>query len=218
MNGIGYIYKITNKQDGKIYIGKSKTTVQGRWQGHLRDCAKYIQQNKNSSKLYNAMKKYGIDSFEIEQIDQCPYEELDDRERYWISKLDSRNPTVGYNICKGGECGPGGPRFANHRHSEETKQQMSLSRRGENNSNYGNHRVMPEEEKQKHANPGESNGMYGKKHSEESKELNRQAHLGLIWMTDGKSNVHIHPEAEWMYKSAGYCRGMTKNKKNITIK
>lgn len=217
MNGIGYIYKITNKQDGKIYVGKSKTTVQSRWHGHLRDYKKYIQQDKNTSKLYNAIRKYGIDSFEIEQIDQCSYRDLDEKERYWISKLNSRDPSVGYNICKGGECGPGGPRFAGHKHSEETKAQMSLSRRGENNSNYNHHRVMPEEEKQKHAHPGESNGMWGKKHSEETKELNRQAQIGRIWMTDRQSNVHIHPKDAWFYEKAGYHRGMTKNKKDLTI-
>lgn len=212
MNGIGYIYQITNKQDGKIYIGKSKTTVQGRWHGHLRDYQKYIQQDKTSSKLYNAIRKYGIDSFTVEQIDSCSYEELDERERYWIAKLTSRNPNIGYNICRGGECGPGGPHFAGHQHSEETKQQMSLSRRGENNANYGNHRIMPEEEKAKHAHLGASNGMYGKKHSEETKELNRQAQIGRIWMTNGSDRVHIHPEEEQLYAMAGYRRGMTIHK------
>lgn len=209
MNGIGYIYKITNIVDGKIYIGKSKYTVHSRWMGHLRCSKKYIEANKNSSKLYNAMKKYSVDKFTIEEIDSCPYDQLDDRERYWIQKLDSRNPKIGYNICRGGECGPGGPRFAGHQHSEETKQQMSLSRRGENNPNYGNHRVMPEEEKPKHACPGESNGMFGKRHSEETKQKDREKHLGKIWMTDGKKDVHIQPEGEQAYRLAGYRRGRT---------
>lgn len=70
MSGIGYIYKITNNQDGKIYVGKSKSTVQGRWKGHLRDYQRYIQQDRNSSKLYNAIRKYGIENFTVEQIDE----------------------------------------------------------------------------------------------------------------------------------------------------
>lgn len=209
MNGTGYIYKITNKIDGKIYIGKSKTTVNGRWNTHLSALKKYIQSDKNSSKLYNAMVKYGVENFIIEQIDECSFDELDERERYWIAKLDSRNPNVGYNICKGGECGPGGPMFSGHKHSEETKAKMSADRTGDKNSNYGNHRVMPDEEKMKHSVPGERNGMFGKQHSEESKQKNREKHLGMIWMTDGEEDVHIQPEEEQVYKMAGYRRGRT---------
>lgn len=209
MNNVGYIYRITNKIDGKFYIGKSKYGVQNRWLRHQDHFAKYVQQDKNSSRLYNAIKKHGIENFEIEEIDRCSFDVLSDRERYWIAKLDARNPSIGYNICKGGEGGPGGPQFAGHKHSDETKALMSLNRSGEKNSNYGNHRVMPEEEKQKHANPGAKNGMYGKKHSEESKQANREKHLGKIWVTNGDEDLHIEPEDLQLHILAGYRRGRT---------
>lgn len=92
--------------------------------------------------------------------------------------MHSRDPEIGYNIAKGGEGGVGGPMFAGHRHSKETRKQMSESRKGEKNSNFGNHRKMPEEEKIKHANFGKTNGMFGKKHSDETKLKNREKHIG----------------------------------------
>lgn len=208
MNKVGYIYRITNIVNGKIYVGKTKGTVHARWLGHQRDYKRYIQNSKNSSKLYNAIKKHGIENFQIEEIDSCPYDQLDDRERYWIKLLDSRNPAIGYNICIGGECGPGGPRFAGHHHSAETKSLMSQSRRGRNNANYGHHRVMPEEEKPKHAHPGESNGMFGKRHSEKTRQLNRKQQVGRIWIHKDDIQKHIWPEDWPKYESQGFLRGM----------
>lgn len=212
MNGIGYIYKITNQVDGKIYVGKTNYSVHSRWLSHIRTGSIYKDLNKKSSLLYNAINKYGIENFTIEQIDECPIEELGDRERYWIERLDARNHEVGYNICRGGECGPGGPQFAGHKHSEETKAKMSADRKGEKNSNYGHHRVMPEDEKMKHAHLGSSNGMYGKQHSEASKEKNREAHLGTIWITNGEQNLHIKEEDAQLYlmSGLGWRRGMSK--------
>lgn len=191
MNGIGYIYKITNKINGMFYIGKSKSTADIRYKSHLKQAIKNKELNITSSRLYNAMNKYGLENFEVEILEECPYENLSDRERYWISELDARNPMVGYNICKGGEGGPGGPRMAGKHHSEETKRIMSQSRRGENNSNYGNHWTQSDELKELHRelSKGENNGMFGKKHSEDSKAKNRDSHLGRKRM----SNVSIYP-------------------------
>lgn len=209
MNGTGYIYKITNRINGKIYVGKTKTTIKNRWCTHISAYKKYVQSNKNSSKLYNAINKYGIENFNISQLDECSYSELNDKERYWISKLDARNPDVGYNICRGGECGPGGPMFAGHKHSSETRAKMSINRVGNNNSNYGNHRVMPNDEKMKHAVYGSKNGMFNKHHTEESNQKNREKHIGKIWMTNGNTDVCIKKEDEKTYVLAGYHRGRT---------
>lgn len=126
------------------------------------------------------MIEYGVDNFKIEVIEKCSPDELNTREQFWIQQLNSRDPNVGYNICKGGEAGPGGPRFAGHHHSVETRRQMSKNRRGSNNSNYGNHWKQSAELKLLHSklSSGSNNGMYGKKHSDESRDKNRQKHLG----------------------------------------
>ena len=94
-----YIYKITNSVNDKVYIGKTTVGIKERWAWHLR--AAGCKNAPYKSKLYSAMRKYGRDKFSIEAIEECDKERLDDRERYWISKLDSvRN---GYNITTGGD-------------------------------------------------------------------------------------------------------------------
>lgn len=57
----GIIYKITNQQNGKVYIGQTIRALKVRW---LRDSKK----DGGCQKLYRAMNKYGIDSFTIEVL------------------------------------------------------------------------------------------------------------------------------------------------------
>lgn len=92
---MGYIYKITNKVNNKIYVGKTATTIANRWLHHL-DAYKNFDWH-----LYRAMRKYGIDQFLIEQIEECDNEIINEREIYWIEKLDTFHN--GYNSTLGGE-------------------------------------------------------------------------------------------------------------------
>lgn len=92
------IYKITNLVNNKVYIGLTTTSLQKRWNTH-----KCISKQKNSH-LYNAMKRYGIHNFSIEQIDSTnDFKKLGELERYYIALYDSQNPEKGYNITAGGE-------------------------------------------------------------------------------------------------------------------
>lgn len=70
---MAYIYQIINKVNGKRYIGKTVNTIQKRWNSHKRD---YTKESCKSRPLYKAMNKYGIESFEIYQIEECSYQEL----------------------------------------------------------------------------------------------------------------------------------------------
>ena len=190
----GYIYKITNKINNKIYIGMS-SNVDNRWKyGHVLTAKKLIDNIDIGYKslLYDAMKKYGIENFNIEIIEECPIEKMGEREEYWINKLNSRDRNIGYNICRGGCRGPGGPMFAGHHHSEETKAKMSADRTGSKNSNYGNHWTQSDELKELHRqlSSGKNNPMYGKKHTEASKEKSRLSHLGKKRM----SNLEMYPK------------------------
>lgn len=57
------IYKITNSINGKVYIGLTTVTLEARWRGHIRDsrvCDRH---------LYRSMRKYGLENFIIEEID-----------------------------------------------------------------------------------------------------------------------------------------------------
>lgn len=90
---MAYIYKITNKINNKIYIGETNRTIDIRWRQH-KQRAKNIN---NKEYLYNAMRKYGIENFAIEEIEECPDEARFERETFYILKLNSMMPT-GYNM------------------------------------------------------------------------------------------------------------------------
>lgn len=190
MNGIGYIYKITNKINNKIYIGKTKDTIELRFKGHVRDAQKYKDGNFRSH-LYEAMNLYGIENFTVQEIESCNYDLLSEREQYWIKYYNSQDGDVGYNICKGGEGGPGGPMMQGKHHSLQTRQWMSDSRKGTQNSNYGNRWNQSDELKQLHSvlSSGENNGMYGKKHTEGTKKLISERNSGKVAYSNVEKDI-----------------------------
>ena len=98
----GYIYKITNNVNNKIYIGQTKNTIEQRFKGHI----KQAKANKKSdhSILHEAIRKYGELNFYVEEIDFANTKnELDEKEKYWIKNLNAQNSKIGYNIMPGGE-------------------------------------------------------------------------------------------------------------------
>lgn len=97
---MAFIYKITNKTNGSIYIGQTRITIEQRWKEHCR--VSFSETNsENNSPLHAAIRKYGIDNFEIEQVEECDENILNDREIYWISHYNSYHN--GYNASLGGE-------------------------------------------------------------------------------------------------------------------
>ena len=97
---IGYIYKITNQINKKIYIGQTSRTVKLRWQEHINS-SRYSYRNDYDNKLHRAMRKYGLNNFTIEEIEKCSINKLHEREKFWIAYYHSTE--VGYNISVGGE-------------------------------------------------------------------------------------------------------------------
>ena len=96
-NVISGIYKITNKINGKCYIGQS-INIGKRFAQHKSQSYRNIHVNKL---LYKAIEKYGIENFSFDVIENCEINILDDREKYWIEYFDSYNK--GYNSTKGGK-------------------------------------------------------------------------------------------------------------------
>lgn len=91
---MGYIYKISNDINNKVYIGQTKQLLHQRWSMHK-------QHSKTlPNLLYRAMRKYGIEHFTIEAIEECKEELLNEREVYWIKYYDSFHN--GYNMNPGG--------------------------------------------------------------------------------------------------------------------
>lgn len=96
---MGVIYKITSPSN-KIYIGKSKNFY------------RRLISHRNSTKkeftnviLINSFKKYGFDNHIFEIIDEVENSKLDEREIFWIKKINSYrwdNPN-GMNMTLGGD-------------------------------------------------------------------------------------------------------------------
>lgn len=98
------IYKVTNLVNGKTYIGQSQH-IETRWYSHKND-----YNNPNSSgyttMFYNAMRKYGVDNFQFEIIEECELNQLNEREQYWIQYYNSYwgfPNSNGYNMTLGGD-------------------------------------------------------------------------------------------------------------------
>ena len=94
------VYKIQNKINGKIYIGKTEKTIDERYSKHLSNARKKINRH-----LYDSMNHYGYENFEVSLVENCKSSvELCERERYWIQYYDSISPK-GYNMTTGGDGG-----------------------------------------------------------------------------------------------------------------
>lgn len=91
------IYKITNTANGKLYIGKTECSdPTKRWNEHKRD---YKKKRNEKRPLYDAMNKYGIDTFCFEVIDsEDDSEKLCEKERYYIREYRTY---VGFPDCNG---------------------------------------------------------------------------------------------------------------------
>lgn len=90
---MAYIYKITNNLNKKCYIGETLRPIEVRWKQHQQRS----KDENNTEYLYNAIRKYGIENFTIEEIETCPDENRFERETYYILMLDTMAPN-GYNL------------------------------------------------------------------------------------------------------------------------
>lgn len=96
----GFIYRITNKINGKSYIGQTIQSVKERFYQH---CATKCSQAVLNMAIHKAIFKYGKQNFIIEVIEKVESVNLNDREKYWIEYYNSY--TNGYNSTKGGQKG-----------------------------------------------------------------------------------------------------------------
>lgn len=137
----GYIYIITNKVNGKNYIGQTRTRVERRWHDHFKPSA------QRKSCLARAIYKHGKANFKKEVLEiicadskQELSDKLNEREIYFIAKYESNVMSKGYNLTSGGnQC------FL----SEITKQKIALTKIGSKNPNYGKKTTEQAKERRK---------------------------------------------------------------------
>lgn len=117
------VYRITNKVNGKQYIGQTTMTSKERFNGH---CS---LKSGTTSAVKSAIQKYGRENFSFIVLSECKSkEELDAAEIFWIDYYQTSAP-IGYNLAKGGNGGG--------KHSAESKLKMSRSRKGIQQPNKG---------------------------------------------------------------------------------
>lgn len=207
---IGYIYKTTNLITNKFYIGKrQKSTFDKYYYGS----GKYLSAS---------IVKYGKENFKREIIEWCDsIEELNNREKYWISHLEARNPKIGYNISEGGDGGKGGKLngLYCYVHNEsgyirilKTDKDVYLNNGYLSGKGYGGNglvgtkkseetkKKMSESGRGKHNHTGENNPCFG---------------VTYMWITDGKSNKRLSLNEDI---PMGWERGKTQKKPKRTEK
>lgn len=117
------IYKITNIINNKIYIGYTKKSLDERLKSHFY----YAKHGKLP--LSHAIKKYGKENFKIELIEESENDNYihKEREKYWINRLNSRNPKIGYNVAAGGD---GGDTLSKNPRKDEIYKKLNARRIG----------------------------------------------------------------------------------------
>ena len=189
------IYKITNKKNGKVYIGQTVQKLADRWKVHRYDMRRA---DPHCKILTNACKKYGIDSFEIEELAKVEsLKELNTLEIELIEKYNSLTPN-GYNIRKGGNGGG--------KHSEETRKKLSKANLGNTNGRGGKGIKRHSEEWKQEL----SRRMKGKPKTKESLEKRSAKRRKPIIGFCKKTNQ------SWFFNSAKESEKFGFNKKQIS--
>lgn len=148
-----YIYLTTNLINGMKYIGQHY--------GEINDS--YIGSGSN---LKKAILKFGKENFKKEILEICnSYSELNIAERKWIQYYNAVENDNYYNIASGGGNSNPLAGMSKEKRIEHSKK-LSWHVQGEKNYFYGKHFCK------------EDHPMYGKHHSEESKEKMRKAKKG----------------------------------------
>lgn len=159
-----YIYVIECISNCKKYIGQT-VNLRKRWMEHKRTLN---LNSHHSTLLQEDWNIYGEKDFKHTVLCECNINDVDERERYFISQYKSNNLKYGYNLCNGGN--------KNKTHHEKTRellrhQAVSSGRwKGKNNPNFGG--VTWDDERRKYYQ--ELNKAYWtkdakKKHSEKMK-------------------------------------------------
>lgn len=86
------IYKITNIETNECYIGQA-VDIYKRWNQHCK--AGLGIDTPPGNKLYKAMQEYGLQNFTFEILLECNRDELNEKEKYFISLYQA--DTYGYN-------------------------------------------------------------------------------------------------------------------------
>jgi group I intron endonuclease len=191
----GKIYKITNTENNSLYIGCTINTLKHRFEEH---CYRCLKTNINT-KLCNSIRKYGVEKFTIELIDECSLEKIYEREVELIKEYNSfengLNSTLGGEGCLG------------YKHSPEIRVKISeavkngKSHKGKTYDEIYGDRAQEEREKRKMAGWGrafnEEQKIILREKIKNTKRQKSKYNINVIneikkLLQDGKRVVDIH--------------------------
>lgn len=176
---LGILYEIRNKLNDKKYIGVTYRKLSERWNDH-----KSRMKNGDKRPLYNSMRKYGIENFEIKPLmEDVPSNYLEILEKLWIQELDLQNRSKGYNLADGGKVNKG------YKIPKEVVEKRSKLITGKGNPFYGKHHSEETKMKISKAKKGLPSPNKGKKLSEETKNKISQSKKGINTATEQTKKI-----------------------------
>ncbi len=92
------IYVITHLTSGRQYVGQTKRTGFERWRDHRSSS---LSKSPTRMMITRALRRYGADAFSFEVVEFCSLKCLNDREAFWVQKLNTLVP-AGFNLVTGG--------------------------------------------------------------------------------------------------------------------
>ena len=171
------IYLITNKINGKLYIGQTKD-IEKRWYSHCRSAK--CQSKKDNMAFHKAIRKYGKENFSIQiLVADVPKEIIDIKEIELIAQYNTTNRKIGYNLSSGGIGGKGLFGKLNGMFGKKRPDLVERNKLGK-----GKH--LSEETRIKLGLAGK-----GRKHTEEYKKLMSKKLTGLKRSEETKRRISI---------------------------
>jgi group I intron endonuclease len=175
------VYKITNKINGKSYIGQTVQDFECRLSQHF---------SKSDTVIQKAIRKYGKENFEYTIIDNAEsIEQLNSKECFWIKFYRTLTVQNGYNVKTGGS----NARLTLEEKKIVSKKTKEAMNKPEVKAKLG--RVWTKEEKEAKAKQMKgrklskehkeaiSKALKGKKKSKEHIENSKKARTGLKYKT-----------------------------------
>jgi group I intron endonuclease len=185
MSEKGYIYKIKNIVNNKEYVGCTITSLKKRFEEHAWRCLK----TDINTKFCNSVRKYGVENFKIDLIEECDVANIYEREKHYIKEYNTYN--IGLNSTYGGEGCLG------YKHSKEIREKIS-----KNLKDGRSHKGKTYEE------------LYGDKANEEKEKRKLSVKNGWDSMSDEEKEKRVNNIKNVLLKNSKYGVDLIKEIKN----
>lgn len=188
-NKFGFIYKVVNIINHKVYIGESTLTLDRRKTRHFYDANNEL----TDMPFHRALRKYGHDNFTWEIIEYCDSkEELDEMEFHYIKQYKSYE-NAGYNCTLGGD-GVSGVIYSEER-LQKCKERyhaggyLRLIKKGSDHHMYGKQHTEETRAKMRKSLGGENHPNYGKELPNATREALLKSKLGKSLTLEHKQKI-----------------------------